>query len=244
MPRRAPWFKLDAHWWLTDPGVAVLNEHGERALIRLLCWAWGNGEKPPLLAGDEEQLCRLAKLTPAEWDTCRADVLRLAAIDSASGCYYFPVQMEQWKDMQGKYEQRAEAGKLGGKAKAARTREAPDEPGTAVALHDPVWQRIRDAYPRRRGGQGWREAETRYRSAVKKGAAPSDILAGVEAYARYIRAIDREDTQFVKSAEAWFGKYQGWTEDWTVPAEKGRPGAPAATKAAAQHTRLRGLRDD
>lgn len=239
MPRRAPWFKLDAHWWLTDPGVAVLNAHGEKALIRLLCWAWGTGEKPPLLAGDEEHLCRMAKLAPAEWDTCRDDVLRLTATDPVSGCFFFPVQMEQWKTMQGGYEQRASAGKLGGQAKAAARSKALTVPGSApIALQDPVWAAIRAAYPRRRGGQGWREAETRYRSAVRKGTAPADILAGVEAYAVFIRATDKEDTQFVKSAEAWFGKYQGWTEDWTVPTKV------TGTKAAGQHTRLRGLRDE
>jgi hypothetical protein len=243
VPRRAPWWKLDARWFLTDPGVAVLNTAGTAALIRLLSWAWGDGSKPPLLPGDEEHLARMAKLSPAEWDTCKADLWPLMETDQVSMCYYFPVQMDQWREMQGKYELRAAAGSAGGKAKAAHAK----KPGTALAAPekaDPVWDLIRVAYPTRRGAQGWREARIRYDRAVRSGTDPQTILAGVTAYRQYIATTGKFGTEYVSSAEVFFGPKRRWEEDWRVTPLTAGPVARPATKAAAQHDRLRGLRDE
>jgi hypothetical protein len=238
--RRAPWFKLDAHWWITSQEVAMLTSDGERALIRLLCWAWGDGVKPPMLPADDTTLAGMAKLTPLEWAAIRDSVLRLTERDAVTECLYFPVQMDQWKEMQGSYERRRAAGSTGGKAKAAR------RPGTAVAVkQDPVWESIRAEYPKRHGDQGWRAAESRYRAAVQAGTDPHTILAGVRRFATYIRATGKWGTEFVRSAEVFFGKKKSWEEPWTQPdgaaivAPNGRP-----TAAARQYTKLSGgLRD-
>jgi hypothetical protein len=84
---------------------------------------------------------------------------------------------------------------------------------------DPVW----DAYPRRQGGNSRKNAEARYRKAVRAGVDPEAILAGVRAYAAHCDATGKTGTEFVKTAEAWLNG-QLWESDWSISLS--RPGPP------------------
>lgn len=92
------------------------------------------------------------------------------------------------------------------------------------------------AYPRRQGGNSRKNAEARYRKAVKAGVDPSDILAGVRAYAEHCDATGKTGTEFVKTAEAWLnGRF--WESDWSISLS--RPGPPH--RQAKRNTALDGL---
>jgi hypothetical protein len=81
-----------------------------------------------------------------------------------------------------------------------------------------VW----NAYPRRQGGNSRKNAEARYRKAVKAGIDAECILAGVEAYAKHCDATGKTGTEFVKTAEAWLnGRF--WESDWSISLSRPAP---------------------
>ncbi|MCJ2069706.1 hypothetical protein MKK75_13055 [Methylobacterium sp. J-030] len=55
-------------------------------------------------------------------------------------------------------------------------------------------------------------ASQRWREAVRRGAAPEDIIAGARAYAAEQARIGKVGTQFVKTADAWLN--QGCWRDY------------------------------
>ncbi len=73
------------------------------------------------------------------------------------------------------------------------------------------------AYPKRSGGNSRKEAEKQYRSRLKAGASPADMLAGVQRYAAYVRATGRDGTEYVKQASTFFGTGEHWREAWELP---------------------------
>jgi hypothetical protein len=85
------------------------------------------------------------------------------------------------------------------------------------------------AYPRRQGGNSRKNAETRYRKAVKSGVDPADILAGVLAYAAHCDATGKTGTEFVKTAEAWLnGRF--WESDWSISLSRAPPPRQASNR--------------
>lgn len=83
---------------------------------------------------------------------------------------------------------------------------------------DPIW----DAYPRRQGGNSRKNAEARYRKAVRSGVDPEVILAAVRAYAQHCDATGKTGTEFVKTAEAWLNG-QLWESDWSISLSRPAP---------------------
>jgi len=90
---------------------------------------------------------------------------------------------------------------------------------------DGEWNEIRGAYPARSGGQGWTEAEQRYRRHRARGVPHAEILEGVQRYAAYVRETEKEGTDFVKQAATFLGPGCHWKEAYAAPSENGR--APA-----------------
>lgn len=85
------------------------------------------------------------------------------------------------------------------------------------------------AYPRRQGGNSRKNAEARYRKAVKSGVDPADILAGVLAYAAHCDATGKTGTEFVKTAEAWLnGRF--WESDWSISLSRPPPPRQASNR--------------
>jgi uncharacterized protein YdaU (DUF1376 family) len=99
------------------------------------------------------------------------------------------------------------------------------KPAAVAALSDvtEAWEECKAAYPKRAGGQGWTDAERSYRGHRAKGVAHDEILAGIQRYATYIRAVGKEHTDLVKQAATFFGRGKHWTEEFEVPAEVGAP---------------------
>jgi hypothetical protein len=74
-----------------------------------------------------------------------------------------------------------------------------------------------NAYPKRSGGNSRKEAEKAYRARLKAGVSPTDLLDGVQRYAAYIRANEKEGTAYVKQASTFFGTGEHWREPWVLP---------------------------
>lgn len=94
-----------------------------------------------------------------------------------------------------------------------------------------VWS----AYPRRQGGNSRKNAEARYRKAVKSGCDPESIITGVRAYAAHCDATGKTGTEFVKTTETWLnGRF--WESDWSVSQSRAPP-----HRQARRNTALDGL---
>lgn len=97
-----------------------------------------------------------------------------------------------------------------------------------------VW----DAYPRRLGTNSRKNAETRYRAAVKSGCEPAAILDGVRRYAAQCDATGKTGTEFVKAAEAWLnGRLWECSYELTAPSRSPPP------RQARRNTALDDLND-
>lgn len=89
---------------------------------------------------------------------------------------------------------------------------------------------IKQEYPRRAGGNGWKAVERLVPKAISDGATWEDILAGTKGYARYVRSSGKNGSEFVRMARTFFGPDCWWEEfieaeqdaapatDWSVVA--------------------------
>lgn len=74
-----------------------------------------------------------------------------------------------------------------------------------------VWE----VYPERPGASK-AAAHKAWAARIKLGATVAEMLAGVQAYAAYVKAI-RPEPQFIKQAATFFGPGEHYAADWTVP---------------------------
>lgn len=72
-------------------------------------------------------------------------------------------------------------------------------------------------YPRRRGGNPKRDALDKWRARIRDGYTSAVILSGTERYASFIRATDREDTEFVMQAKRFLGPSLPFLDPWDPP---------------------------
>lgn len=189
----------------------------ERALIRLVSWAWGDGSKPPFLPNDHKKLAELGKIPPEEWARAGPAVLAMLQQDPVTDLLYFPEQMAQWKELGGLKAKRAEAGKRGGQKKAENAKRQTSEKAAEFRSKvDEDWERFREVYPKRDGDQAWRGAERKFRAWAAKGVDTGAIVAGAARYATWVRAKGNERTEWVKQAETFVGIGRHWEGEYTV----------------------------
>lgn len=78
------------------------------------------------------------------------------------------------------------------------------------------------AFPKRQGGNSRKNAEARFRSAVKAGVDAEAIINGARRYAEHCDATGKTGTEFVKTAEAWLnGRF--WESDWSISLSRPAP---------------------
>ena len=87
-------------------------------------------------------------------------------------------------------------------------------------------QQIRDAYPKRIGGQGWGHVKKRIPALIKAGESFDDMLAGCKAYSKLLQATDKHGTEFVMQARTFFGPGEWWLEDYLLPSDEYIPRKP------------------
>lgn len=131
---------------------------------------------------------------------------------------------------------------------ATVARHVTDNAATAPALNDPVpnletlevslnpppysppasensdlgFARLWAVYPRRSGTNSRKNAETRYRAAVKSGCDPETIIDGAQRYAQHCDATGKTGTEFVKAAEAWLNG-RLWECSYSISAPRASP---------------------
>jgi hypothetical protein len=91
-------------------------------------------------------------------------------------------------------------------------RETPPDPEWALGL--------KLAYPSRAGDTRWSAARRAINARLEEGHTVDELRDGVARYARYIRAVGSEGTQFVKTAPVFFGPDKPFLDPWIVPASK------------------------
>ena len=84
------------------------------------------------------------------------------------------------------------------------------------------FERAWSRYPKRAGSNPKRAAYAKWQAQLRSGVSSGELLAGVECYARYIRATGKERTELVMQAQRFFGPNEEWKNDWTLPSNSGR----------------------
>ena len=97
------------------------------------------------------------------------------------------------------------SGKTSGTKPAARQEYSPE--------FEAAWQ----AYPKRAGGNPKATAYKHWKARIADGATASELLAGVQRYAAYIRATGKLGTEYVKQAATFFGPDRHFEESWAPP---------------------------
>lgn len=90
---------------------------------------------------------------------------------------------------------------------------------------------IRAVYPKREGGQRWRDARMALNARIREGDSARDILAGVTRYAAYIRAKGDEGSRFVLQAATFLGTNRQYREPWVIPPARAEARQTAAVEA-------------
>lgn len=95
----------------------------------------------------------------------------------------------------------------------------PSEPNTPLPPNpeDEAFERAWAAYPRRAGGNSKALARKAWDARRKQGHSADDLHAGTVRYAAYIRATNREGTEYVKQAASFFGPGLHFLEPWSPP---------------------------
>jgi len=92
-----------------------------------------------------------------------------------------------------------------------------DHQRESATASDDAFERAWRNYPKRAGGNSKKEALKAWTARVRSGVDPAEMGAGVERYARYIRATGKEGTEYVKQGASFFGPGEHWKESWEVP---------------------------
>ena len=82
---------------------------------------------------------------------------------------------------------------------------------------DPEFETAWSLRPKRAGADSKEKARMAWQARRKEGIAPAEMIAGVERYAIYIRAVGSEGTQYVMQAATFFGPGKLWQEEWALP---------------------------
>lgn len=101
------------------------------------------------------------------------------------------------------------SGKTSGTKPAARQEYSPE--------FETAWQ----AYPKRAGGNPKATAYKHWKARIADGATASELLAGVQRYAAYIRTTGKLGTEYVKQAATFFGPDRHFEEAWQTPSAPG-----------------------
>lgn len=104
------------------------------------------------------------------------------------------------------------SGKTTGKKPAPRQEYSPE--------FEEAWL----AYPKRAGGNPKATAYKHWKARIADGATASELLAGVQRYAAYIRATGKLGTEYVKQAATFFGPDRHFEESWAPPTASSAPG--------------------
>lgn len=98
-------------------------------------------------------------------------------------------------------------------------------PGKALATprrsksdDEPWFQEFRAAYPARAGDQDWPRARSGASARLKEGHTTEQMIEGAKRYAAFVRATEKEGTEYVKQAGSFLGRGKAFLLPWLPPA--------------------------
>ena len=86
--------------------------------------------------------------------------------------------------------------------------------------YTPDFEKAWKTYPKRAGNNLKKDAFKVWNTRLKAGVAVEAMQAGAERYAGFIRATDKESTEYVMTASRFFGPSKPFEQDWTPPSPK------------------------
>lgn len=119
----------------------------------------------------------------------------------------------------------------GASASDAPAVSSPARPTPKVATrydYPPEFEAAWAAYPARDGSNPKRDAYRAWKARVEEGATPEALRAGVDRYAAWARAREKEGTEGVMQAVTFFGPGERWQEAYAITLAVA-PSAPTAT---------------
>lgn len=78
------------------------------------------------------------------------------------------------------------------------------------------FKELRQAYPKRKGDNGWVECRNRIDTHLENGESWEEMLRGAHNYRKFC-AENQEDTRFIKQARTFFGPNMWWLEWQEMP---------------------------
>lgn len=129
------WFPTYVADWLSSPTVSMMLPEQEGAFFRLLCYAWGNGDREPSLPNDAAKLATMSKLG-ARWR--KLGHLIVEQFEERNGRLVNARQVAVWWEQQEKRAVAVRRASAGGKATAEKRRArsgASSTPQASLGLH-------------------------------------------------------------------------------------------------------------
>jgi len=96
---------------------------------------------------------------------------------------------------------------------------ASASPDAMCDLDDQI-DKLFQIYPNRAGGNPKARALKALNARLREGISYDQIIEGVIRYARFIKAEDKQDTQYVMQAATFLGPDKQFLDEWTIPARK------------------------
>jgi hypothetical protein len=248
MARKLDWFPFYAAAFQTDEAVRLMDVSQVGVYLLLLCHQWINGSIP----ADESQALALLQpqLSPlADDNTFRlaSEVLERCFPPSNDD----PTRRQNRRlevvraEQAATRERLSEAGRKGGRPKGGVSRtEKPGfsntaKPGFAIDKEkrrverkeklttssadaaDQAFEAAWRAYPRRPNNPKAKALKA-WRARIREGVDPAALVAGVRAYAAYVRR-ESKAPEFVKLGATFFGPDRHWESDYGAPLEGEQP---------------------
>jgi len=92
------------------------------------------------------------------------------------------------------------------------------KPTVSISCAD--WAEFLAVYPKRKGDLCKAKGEEKFKSLLKSGQSPGEIIAGAKRYSDFLRATDKYATEFVKQIPTFLNG-RAWEESWDVPSPPG-----------------------
>ena len=123
------WFAFNTSAWLSSKSVRMMSLAERGAYIGLLATAWGE-DHPGTLPADEDELRRLAEMSPADWAVSSRVLLAVFPLSECGTYRYNPRLLEEAGKREELSEKKAEAGRKSAAKRAAAATEAQQKGNT------------------------------------------------------------------------------------------------------------------
>lgn len=192
---KAYWFAFNPSDWLSAKAVRMMSLAERGAYIGLLATAWGE-DRPGTLPADEDELRRLAEMSPAEWAVSSRVLLAVFPLADCGTYRYNPRLLEEAGKREELSEKKAEAGR-----RSAAKRAAASTDGQHNANTNPTGVEINPTGVAQKGNQ--LQSQLQLQAKAVERTTPPPVKAKSKAHQAADRAAAEGTDTF--TAETWDG---------------------------------------